>query len=124
MASFFAQYPEFDYDQNEPIAKEFYRMCDYFGWEKGDDERDEAHAEFKTAMVLKFNELYGTDTEDIECWHRLCVAVDIDPLPATIKDCKAVSTARYRSLLVKNAYKIAGNAESPCELGRSCGYFG
>ena len=78
-------------------------MCDYFGWEKGDDERDEALGEFKTAMVLKFNEVYGTDIEDIECWHRLCVAVDISPLPTTIAGCKTVGIARYRSPSAKES---------------------
>jgi hypothetical protein len=68
-------------------------MCGYFGWNKGDDAKDDALREFKTAMVFKFNNIYGTDTEDIECWHRLCVAVDINPLPTTIVDCKKVSTA-------------------------------
>jgi hypothetical protein len=40
-------------------------MCDYFGWGREDDEREEARKEFKTAMVLRFNNLYGIYVEDI-----------------------------------------------------------
>jgi len=85
---FFAGYPEFDYKEDRGIIEEFYRMCDYFGWNRDDDERDEAHKAFKEAMVLQFNELYGTEVSKLENWHKLCVAVNIDPLPRTVKECK------------------------------------
>jgi hypothetical protein len=34
--------------------------------------------------------LYGTDVADIENWHKLCVALYIEPLPDTIPHCKKV----------------------------------
>jgi hypothetical protein len=52
-------------------VQEFYRMCDFFEWEKDDEEKKSAHEEFKTAMVLTFNALYGTDVNNIESWHIL-----------------------------------------------------
>jgi hypothetical protein len=42
-------------------------------------------------MVLQFNGLYGTDVSDIENWHKLCIALNSEPLPETVADCKAVS---------------------------------
>lgn len=77
-------------------------MCDFFAWERGDEERKEAHRAFKDAMVIRFNGLYGTDITKIENWHKLCVAVYIEPLPTTIEKCKEVSaqyTLRWSSHL-------------------------
>ncbi|EEH40982.2 hypothetical protein PAAG_02958 [Paracoccidioides lutzii Pb01] len=88
VTAFFNQYPQFNYHSDQSIASEFYRMCDYFEWGKQNQDRKNALREFKNAMVMKFNDLYGSDTDDINCWHRLCIAVDIDPLPQTIKACK------------------------------------
>lgn len=72
------------------MAEEFYRMCDFFDWHKDDDEKKEARAAFKDALVLRFNHLYGTDVSDINNWHRLCFALNIESVPDTIADCKAV----------------------------------
>jgi hypothetical protein len=91
IGTFFSKYPEFAYDHGKGVAEEFYRMCDFFGWEREDDKREEAGRAFKDAMVIRFNALYGTDITDIENWHRLCVAVYIKPLPVTIAECKKVS---------------------------------
>jgi hypothetical protein len=73
-------------------VQEFYRMCDFFEWEKDDEEKKSAHEEFKTAMVLTFNALYGTDVNNIESWHKLCVALDINPLPKGLEQCQRVRT--------------------------------
>lgn len=88
IAAFFAEYPSFDYEEDQGTIEEFYRMCDYFGWDREDEERKQAHRLFKDAMVLRFNELYGTDVSSLENWHKLCIAVDIDPLPQTVEECK------------------------------------
>jgi hypothetical protein len=91
IGTFFSQYPEFDYNYENGVAEEFYRMCDFFNWERDNGEREEARRAFKDAMVVQFNALYGTDITKIENWHRLCVAVCIEPLPTTIVECKEVS---------------------------------
>ncbi|KAH3904928.1 hypothetical protein HBI56_235570 [Parastagonospora nodorum] len=88
IGTFFSQYLEFDYNYENGVAEEFYRMCDFFNWERDDGEREEARRAFKDAMVVQFNALYGTDITKIENWHRLCVAVCIEPLPTTIAECK------------------------------------
>ncbi|KAJ4369229.1 hypothetical protein N0V83_006314 [Neocucurbitaria cava] len=63
-------------------------MCDFFHWDRDDEERDDARQAFKDAMVIRFNSLYGTDVADLGNWHKLCIAVCIEPLPATIPECK------------------------------------
>ncbi|KAF2129715.1 hypothetical protein P153DRAFT_422521 [Dothidotthia symphoricarpi CBS 119687] len=88
ISAFFARYPGFAYDDEQGVAEEFYRMCDFFAWNRDDDERHEARQAFKDALVIQFNSLYGTDVSDIENWHKLCIAVFIEPLPVTIPECK------------------------------------
>jgi hypothetical protein len=80
------------------VAEEFYRMCDFFHSDRDDVEREEALQAFKDAMVIRFNSLYGTDVADIEKWHKLCIAVCIEPLPATIPECKEVCD--YKNLRI------------------------
>ena len=65
-------------------------MCDFFGWEKDDEEKGIAREDFKNAMVHQFNSLYGTDVNDIESWQKLCLALDIVPLPQGIEQCRKV----------------------------------
>ena len=69
--------------------KEFYRMCHYFGWDREDEERVEAYDALKIAMVQEFNTLYGTDVDDIDSWHKLCLALDISP-PKSLQACREV----------------------------------
>ncbi|KAJ4287017.1 hypothetical protein N0V90_012898 [Kalmusia sp. IMI 367209] len=88
ISKFFSRYPSFAYDEGRGVAEEFYRMCDFFAWDRDDEERKEAREAFKDAMVIRFNGLYGTDVADLKNWHRLCIAVCIEPLPATISECK------------------------------------
>ncbi|KAH7377615.1 hypothetical protein BKA66DRAFT_422029 [Pyrenochaeta sp. MPI-SDFR-AT-0127] len=87
-ACFMFQYPDFNYRNGMPIVQEFYRMCDFFNWERSDERKRAAHDDFKTAMVHTFNTLYGTDADDIDAWHKLCVALDISPLPVNLQECR------------------------------------
>lgn len=65
-------------------------MCDFFGWDRDDEERNIAHPDFKIALVHQLNNLYGTDVDDIEPWQKLCLALDIIPLPQGINKCRKV----------------------------------
>ena len=87
---FFTQYPEFPYQRDKPSSQEFYRMCDFFDWDRGDPERIQAHDDFKTALVHQFNGIYGTDVNNIASWRRLCLALEITPLPDNVKNAQKV----------------------------------
>jgi hypothetical protein len=91
IATFFAEYPTFDYDSSAEMWTEFDRMCDAFRWDSDDYEMREARRKFKSAMVQQFNILYGTDVEDLNSWKNLCGILNIVPVPADLKKCREVS---------------------------------
>lgn len=66
-------------------------MCDEFEWDSDDYEMREARREFKSAMVQQFNNIYGTDVEELNSWHNLCHILDITPAPNKLKECREVS---------------------------------
>lgn len=92
MDDFFSQYPDFDYDSSEPIWTEFYRMSDFYGWSGNHPRKNEAREQLKDAMVHLFNNFYGTDVNDINSWHTLCDAIDIDPVPEGLQACQEVKS--------------------------------
>ncbi|MCJ1344888.1 hypothetical protein MMC31_003093 [Peltigera leucophlebia] len=88
--NFFSTHSEFDYDPSASVMDEFYRMCDFFGWEREDPDRKDAKEEFRTAMVQEFNSLYGEDIDDLLSWQDLCKAVRIHPVPNNVETCRKV----------------------------------
>ena len=105
LEKFFSQYTEFQYlPLNSPVA-EFKRLCKEYGWEKDDDseeeedewarekndkEKEDARRKFNIAIKKEFSDLYGSDEKDINNWHKLCHVLRIDPVPDTLKECRAV----------------------------------
>jgi Zinc finger C-x8-C-x5-C-x3-H type (and similar) len=87
---FFSTHPEFDYDSTAPFTQEFYRMCDFFDWDRDDPDRQNAREEFRTAMVQEFNSIYGGDVDDLSSWQVLCEIVRISPVPDDIQACREV----------------------------------
>jgi hypothetical protein len=86
------------------VVKEFYRMCDLFGWKRASTKKDGcpkiedadrrfrvAHQEFNDAMAKQFNSIYGTDLEDISAWKNLCRVLRIIPIPNGLEECQEVS---------------------------------
>ncbi|KAG1882487.1 hypothetical protein F4604DRAFT_1678464 [Suillus subluteus] len=90
--NFFAKYPEFKYNSSVSASLEFYRMCDKFGWDKEDKEREQASRDFKDSLVQQFNDIYGTDVNDLTSWRTLCQIVHVSPIPDTLKSCREVET--------------------------------
>jgi len=65
-------------------------MCDQFGWEKEDLEREEAHELFRDALTKQFNSSFGTDANNLEAWQNLCAILNVDPVPTALKECREV----------------------------------
>lgn len=86
---FFEEYPDFSYNPSAPVMSEFYRMCDFFCWERGDNDREEAHAALKDAMTHQFNSMYGTDVNDLASWQHLCRILQIFPIPDALVACRS-----------------------------------
>ncbi|KAI5781483.1 hypothetical protein EDC01DRAFT_240002 [Geopyxis carbonaria] len=82
---FFAKYPNFDYDPDAPYREQFHKLCYRMGWKRGDEEREEAWAEFRIAMVLSFGTDFGKKMNDPVAWQRLCQAAGIKNIPDDIK---------------------------------------
>jgi hypothetical protein len=89
---FFSQYSRFQYRPRNSSVIEFYRLCKEYGWKKEDSEKKAARQKFDLAMTKEFNSLYGSDENDINNWYKLCHVLSIDPVPSTLKECRAVSS--------------------------------
>jgi hypothetical protein len=70
---------------------EFDRLCETYQWERGNPERKAAREAFQFALKMEFNELYGSNENDINNWHKLCHVLRIDPAPDTLLECRTVS---------------------------------
>ncbi|KAG9311185.1 hypothetical protein JVU11DRAFT_8258 [Chiua virens] len=92
-------YPNFQYDPTESASHEFYRLCDEFGWDRDDVDRADAHEEFKDALVKQFNEVYGTDEDDLGDWQNLCLILQIDPAPDDLDGCREVVSKMHVNLV-------------------------
>jgi hypothetical protein len=53
-------------------------------------DRDKAWMDFRDALVLEFNEIYGTDENDLRSWQALCRVLSIVPVPAMLNECRKV----------------------------------
>lgn len=76
---------------------EFNRMCTFFAWPRYPiecDERDLARRRMRDAMVKQFNNVYGTDVDDLAAWQSLCKALEIDPIPTKMRKCRTVRIRR------------------------------
>ncbi|KAI8956720.1 hypothetical protein F5Y11DRAFT_364915 [Daldinia sp. FL1419] len=85
---FFAQYPEFNYDEKVPLWVEFRLLCEHYGWSKESPRRIEARRRFKEAMISEFGKLYGTNNSSLSSWQKLCRVLEISPIPEDIKSCR------------------------------------
>ncbi|KAF5341042.1 hypothetical protein D9611_005936 [Ephemerocybe angulata] len=72
ITDFFAEYSDFNYDPAETAHSEFRRLCRSMGWKRDDPEKVEAYTDFQNAIVMQFNERFGTDADTIEPWQKLC----------------------------------------------------
>ncbi|OSS55116.1 hypothetical protein B5807_00384 [Epicoccum nigrum] len=64
------------------------------GWSK--EERKKRRPEVITAEI---DALYGTDTNDLKMWRRLCSDVNVDPVPQSIPDCKKALKRKFVNLV-------------------------
>ncbi|KDN35284.1 hypothetical protein RSAG8_11719, partial [Rhizoctonia solani AG-8 WAC10335] len=91
LSAFFENYSSFDYDRSKPVMSEFYRMCDRFGWERDNEEREDARDNLRDAMVQEFNAIYGTDHESLAAWQSLCRVLNLTNVPNKLEACRQVS---------------------------------
>lgn len=88
--AFFARYSTFPYDPTTPVMTEFNRLCKFSNWVAGSRPEQKARGNLRDAMILQFNDFFGTDVNDIQSWHNLCQVLDIVPVPEGLDACKKV----------------------------------
>lgn len=98
LEGFFAQYPEFDFDNTASASDEFYRMCDFFDWSRQDPDRETARAEYRTALTQQFNSNYGTDVDDLASWQHLCRVIGLYPVPDDMVTARSVPFSIHRAV--------------------------
>jgi hypothetical protein len=91
LENFFSQYPGFQSQTSKSPVAEFNRLCKEQKWRKDDPEKEDARDHFNAAIKEEFDDLYGSDENDIENWHKLCRVLRINPVPETLQGCRAVS---------------------------------
>lgn len=106
--TFFATYPKFEYDSSASAPLEFYRMCDEFCWDREDEEREQASRDFKDALVKQFNDIYGTDVNDLASWRTLCQIVHVSPIPDTLESCREAVKATHVNIVDLVDTKVTG----------------
>ncbi|KAJ6509623.1 hypothetical protein DFH09DRAFT_1198974 [Mycena vulgaris] len=100
LEQFFARYPRFQYDPSAPVSAQYQAMCRKYGflrprtnsWEakfEQELEADAARVGFRLAMVWTFNDLFGTDVDDLKNWQSFCTVLDISPVPTKLLACRA-----------------------------------
>ncbi|EFY94683.1 hypothetical protein X797_010620 [Metarhizium robertsii] len=88
IGTFFAAYPDFDYEPTNEVWSEYRRLVKHYGWKTKSQKEKEANAAFRIALVEQFGSIYGTDENKLEALQRLCEKLGIDPIPTSITACK------------------------------------
>ncbi|KAI0723362.1 hypothetical protein C8Q76DRAFT_794312 [Earliella scabrosa] len=88
IAEFFAGYPQFPWNRDASFIEEFYRMCDFFQWDRHSEEKADARERMSVAMAHQFNDTLGTNPDDLATWQDLCRVIRISPVPDQMKACR------------------------------------
>lgn len=110
LEDFFSRYQSqtFDYEPENPVKDEFDRLCLSQGIAKRSQEGRQIMDEFREALVMEFNELYGVDVNEFESWERICEDIGIKPVPDTMEECRRVSvTFKSRLTTAMREFDIA-----------------
>jgi hypothetical protein len=70
--------------------QQFRHLAQKQGWEHRGVPYHSALEDLKTALVVEFNQIYGTNDKDISAWQALCRVIGI-PVEDTLKECQKVS---------------------------------
>jgi hypothetical protein len=54
-----------------------------------------ARENLKDAMTQQFNNIYGTDENNLAAWQNLCQVLNIDPIPDELNLCRNVSCTPF-----------------------------
>jgi len=92
LEQFFREYPAFNFHSSAPVSAQFTSLCNSQGWGRHTKERKVAYRAYGDALSQTFNDVYGTEVDDLRSWQTLCEVIEIKPVPNVLKDCQDVST--------------------------------
>jgi len=116
------------HDETKPVTEECYLMLGLYDtfwcyrkrvWSEDSDEseaplspteraketrardafRNVARQDFREALVLEFNHIYGTNANNLPSWQKLCQNLRIEPIPKTLGDCRKKVGSTYVNLV-------------------------
>ncbi|KAJ7301049.1 hypothetical protein DFH08DRAFT_724713 [Mycena albidolilacea] len=88
LSQFFSSYTKYEYDPSGPASQQFQQLRCVYKWSARGRDADDARAGYSRAVGLTFSQAYGDDVESLECWQRLCRAVEFDLIPESLDACK------------------------------------
>ncbi|KAG6864708.1 hypothetical protein C0991_007747 [Blastosporella zonata] len=97
LEAFFDNRDGFAYDPSMPAWDEFNRLGRYLSWSR--QQSFEERSAFKDALVRSFNDIYGTDENDLANWATLCHILDITPIPENLDGCRDAVKATFVNLV-------------------------
>ncbi|KAF8599061.1 hypothetical protein BDV93DRAFT_560715 [Ceratobasidium sp. AG-I] len=97
--AFFWNYISFDYDPSEPVMDEFRRMCAEYGWKDNDKRKKDARGGIQDALALQFNEIYGTDVNDLSAWQNLCRVLQFPSVPGDLDLCRQLVDSTFVNIV-------------------------
>jgi hypothetical protein len=77
LQTYFSRYENFTFDPDAPSGLEFQRLRNAQRWRRGDVAGEVAWQDFRSALVLEFNDRFGTEARDLLAWQTLCAVVGI-----------------------------------------------
>ncbi|KAI5840874.1 hypothetical protein DFP73DRAFT_178054 [Morchella snyderi] len=86
--TYYSNYPNFLYNPQQPPMMEFQRLMQHQHWGPRDEAYERARAEFFEAFAEEFASYFGSDQVDITSWQQLCEDLGVEPIPATITQCR------------------------------------
>lgn len=124
--AFFQSFPKFVYNSSKTPAMNFKifmrglpRWHDWDGSITQKEYEEAIEKRYQVALTEEFTVWFGKD-DDMRSWSSLCQAVKIDPVPATIEECKKAVENRHVNIvdLVHWARKVEGakKGENPIQI--------
>ncbi|KAI0318925.1 hypothetical protein OF83DRAFT_1113354 [Amylostereum chailletii] len=120
---FFARYPRFAWDPKEPVSEQFHQLRqEEYRWRRNqhpietEEERKaretELWTEYQDALGQQFAALFGSDENDLEGWQKILRLLQVDPVPATLDDCRKVMDDKHVNILdLLDAHRTGSKVE-------------
>ncbi|QRV99759.1 phosphate import ATP-binding protein PstB [Ceratobasidium sp. AG-Ba] len=96
---FFSQYPEYKYNPAGETMSQFQQMSQTFKWERGDRRMETARRQLRAAVTQDFNNIYGTDENDLTAWQSLCCVLQLPEVPDDLETCQQLVGSTFVNLV-------------------------